>query len=73
MNSKKDLVEHSPFEKGSQFDILHSAITNCAIEGTGNNEPYVIYEWLEKTPKTSLVVHIVEKLNEMGYKIIAND
>lgn len=47
-------------------NALMSALTECA---GGTQE---IYKYLDETPKTSLIVELVEKLKELGYTINPN-
>jgi len=64
---------NSPFaESDVQNNALWNALHACADE-QGYQTPYFntkVYNYLEDTPRTSLIVELVDKLNEMGYKII---
>ena len=51
-------------EGSEAYNALASALWRAA-SGRHN-----VYEYLEKTPKTSLVVEICQALNEIGYKIV---
>ncbi len=51
-------------EKSEQYNALLSALYECA----GGNEN--IYNFLEETPKTTLIVFLVDQLNDLGFKII---
>jgi predicted oxidoreductase len=58
---------------GGKYDIeynaLMQAIEACAKDYKHTDEPYAVYAWLAETPKTSLVVELVDKLHELGYHI----
>lgn len=45
------------------YNALHAAFAECS----GGKEE--IYDWLEQTPKTSMIVELVDKLKEMGLSI----
>lgn len=46
-------------------NALMSALENASVDhGYGS-----IYEYLDRTPKTSLVVELVESLGDLGYEI----
>ena len=47
-----------------QCNALSKAISQCA-----KDEGITVYEWLEKSGKTSMVVLLIDKLNELGYEI----
>jgi hypothetical protein len=51
-------------ENGEQYNALMQSFQDCSEE-----EKLDIYGWLEKIPKTSMVVDLVDKLNENGFKI----
>lgn len=50
-------------ENAEAYNALMSALWELA---GGKDE---IYQYLEETPKTSLVVEVVDKLKELGYSI----
>lgn len=52
-------------ENGDQYNALMQALSDCA-----DDEKKDIYCYLEKTPKTSLVVELVDKLIKNGFLII---
>lgn len=47
-----------------QYNALMSALMNCA-----KSEGKEIYNWLESTPKTTLVALLVDEINLLGYEI----
>ncbi|MFP5260853.1 MAG: hypothetical protein ACLGJB_02975 [Blastocatellia bacterium] len=49
------------------YNALMQALHDCA-----EDEEMDVYTWLDKIPKTSLVVHLVNKLKEYGYSIKRN-
>ncbi|MCD6434971.1 MAG: hypothetical protein J7L15_01065 [Clostridiales bacterium] len=61
------------------FDALYQAILDCAdddMEVNGkldkiDSDNYHMYNFLKETPRSSLVCHIVDKLRENGFDIIA--
>lgn len=53
---------------GEEQNALNSAIHTAAINA-GFRGQYPEYAWLGETPKTSIVVGIVESLHLHGYKI----
>ena len=57
------------FEKDSQENVLANAIVIASEAKDFKDENYAIYEYFDKTPKTSLVIELVEALNRYGYKI----
>ena len=56
-------------EGADQYQALWDALHGCARE---NGEPTTeeVYEFIENTPRTSLVCFLVDKLHEMGFKIV---
>lgn len=55
---------------GGEDAEMYNALQASFAENAGGVER--IYEWLEEKPKTIMVVELVDKLKEMGYKIIKN-
>lgn len=53
---------------GGQDSVMNNALYAAFSECAGGTER--IYEWIEDTPKTSMIVELVDKLKEMGYKIV---
>ena len=58
-------------------NALWCAIHECGIDHNKENFPgeeievvAMIYAWLEDSPRTTLVVELSKKLNELGYKIV---
>lgn len=52
-------------------NALYQAIMDCADEHYGPDpDHYNMYEYLEKTPRASLVAEIVQKLEANGFKIV---
>ena len=51
-------------ENAIQYNALHTALEQCA-----KADDEGIYEWLEKMPKTSLILSLVNELNELGFEI----
>ena len=58
------------FGLGSQENALANALVSAADADSFKDGNEKIYDFLEKTPKTSLICHLVEALNENGYKIV---
>jgi len=58
------------FESDSEFNALANAIVIAAEAKDFKDEDGKIYEYFDKQPKTSLVVFLVEALNEYGFKIV---
>jgi len=55
----------SIFAEGhEQYEAMMDALKGCS--GESNNE---IYDFLENTPKTSLVVLLVDELHRLGFEI----
>ncbi len=48
-----------------QCNVLMQAFKNCA-----KDEGKSLYDWIHTTPKTSMVVFLVNEINELDYKII---
>ena len=61
-----NLIEEKMFggEDGIQFNVLMQTFRNCA-----KNDDRSFYDYLERCPKTSLVVELVDEINRLGYKI----
>ena len=62
----KQKIEKNTFggKNAEQYNILMQAFKDCAEE-----EEMEFYDWLDITPKTTMVVFLVDKLNQLGYKI----
>lgn len=58
------------FGLGSQENALANALVYAANAESFKEGNEKIYDFLEKTPKTSLICHLVEALNEYGFKIV---
>jgi len=63
-----NLIEENMFgsEKAEQYNVLMQALKNCAKQ-----DKREIYTYLEKTPKTSLVIELVDEINKLGFNISA--
>jgi len=62
-------------KNSEQYNAIYNAIIECGNDDTKNkginiDEEYACYDWLKEIPKTSLSVELVDKLNELGFKII---
>ena len=64
MDIEMDVEELFGGEDAEQVNALMRAFKDCAKE---ENKDF--YKWLDKTPKTIMIVLVVEKLNSLGYKI----
>lgn len=51
-------------EGAEEFNAMMTALQSCA-----DDEEKSIYDWLDDTPKTSLVCFLVNKLHDLGYEI----
>ena len=66
----------TPFggKKSEQYNAIYNAIIECGNDNAEMlGEPKddnACYVWLDKIPKTSLTVELVDKLNELGFEII---
>lgn len=54
---------------GEAQNALRAALKRAATNGGYGVGEYAEYDLLQKTPRTTLVVLIVEALDELGYKI----
>ena len=54
-------------EGEEEYNALMSALQDCAGTDSPSDE---IYQYLEETPKTTLIVELVNALHTFGYKII---
>ena len=72
-------LNHFGGERSDQYNAIFNAILECGQDYMNeNHEPKDIqdagdnacYDWIDNTPKTSLTVELVDKLNEMGFKIV---
>jgi hypothetical protein len=64
---------NSPFEVQEEQNAALWNALHCLADEQGYPTPYFntkVYNYLEDTPRTSLVVELVDKLNEMGYQIV---
>lgn len=59
-------VEYNMFggEDSEMYNALHAAFA----ENAGGKDE--IYKWLDETPKTTMIVSLVDKLKEMGFVIV---
>jgi len=61
-------------EKSEQENALITALTECGKDfaKSKNRLPHdnSLYEWLEKTPKNSIIGELVSKLNDLGFEIV---
>lgn len=64
--SEKITVDLYGGEGSEAMNVLMQAFTDCAID----DEKPDIYSWLDKIPKTSMVVELVDKIREYGYDIV---
>ncbi len=53
---------------GGQNALALNALMSAFWEASGGEEE--MYDWLDATPKTSLVVELVDALDELGFKIV---
>ena len=53
---------------GGDNEEEYNALDASFCECSGGRDS--IYEWIENTPKTSMIVCLVNKLKDMGYQII---
>lgn len=47
------------------YNILMTALLECAKDENAD-----VYEWLDKTPKTTRVGRLMDKIRELGYEIL---
>ena len=61
-----NLIEENMFggKKAEQYNVLMQTLKNCAKQDERS-----IYEYLDKTPKTSLIVELVDEINRLGFRI----
>ena len=57
-------------EGAPEYNALYNAIRFCGHDYTGNQDEYAHYAFLQDMPITSLTVELIDKLHEMGYKIV---
>jgi len=55
-------------KRSDEYNAVRSALTTAA-NNSGHKGEYCEYEWLTNTPKTSLVVELVDALHEHGYEV----
>jgi hypothetical protein len=66
-----------------EHNVVMTALVECAREysayqtqltgsSTQADSTELIYEYLERTPKTSLVAELTDKIYELGFKIVPN-
>ena len=56
--------------KCEECNALMTALMMAAKDGMGTEER--VYEYLQDTPKTTMVAEVVESLNKLGYSIKPN-
>jgi hypothetical protein len=56
------------FESGSGFNALANALVLAS--GAESFMDDKVYDFMEKTPRTSFIVHLVDSLEDYGYKIV---
>jgi hypothetical protein len=65
--------------KSEQQNALLTALVECGKDHFRDNNrkkkdkqppDNALYEWLKERPKTILTAELVDKLNELGYKIV---
>lgn len=70
-NNVIELKELFGGEGSLQYNAIYNAILQCGYDHEkSNKDDNSCYGWMEETPKTSLTVDLVDKLNELGFKII---
>ena len=52
---------------GGEDEEMYNALYASFCENSGGRDN--IYQWLEETPKTTMIVSLVDKLKELGYII----
>lgn len=60
-------------ENAEAQNALRAAFKHAANVFGGYDGEYADYEFLQKTPRTSLVVFTIEALDELGYEIRKKD
>jgi hypothetical protein len=58
---------------GGKNSEQYNALMSALIEASGGKDTKdndKVYSFLEETPKASLIVEVVDALNEIGYEII---
>jgi hypothetical protein len=69
-------IKESSFggEYSEEYNAVMQALKDCGHDSVesklGEHDEYDIYDFLEKTPKASLVCELVDKLHTYGYHII---
>jgi len=65
--------------RSEEYQAIYDAIQQCGQENSASDLPDdapptdKTYEWLEETPRCSLMCELVNKLHEMGFKIIDSE
>lgn len=52
-------------DDAEMYNALHASF----CENAGGKDAGIVYGWIDETPKTSMIVSLVDKLKEMGYGI----
>lgn len=68
MNNKSDLVDKFGGEGALGYNVLATALRDCAKDDGMVDE----YQFLDNTPRTTLVVVLMDKIRELGYNIYPN-
>ena len=60
---------------GEEQNALYTALIECGCDNAGipsgtHEDSGAVYDYLEDIPRTSLIVELVNKLHELGFKII---
>lgn len=64
-----ELIDKFGGDHAEAYNALHTALVECAEDDNRHGE-YKEYDWLENCPRTTLIVFLVDKLQEMGYDIV---
>ena len=69
---KKEYKELFGGKNSEQQNAVYNAILECGYDHEGNrdDENLAVYNWLESCGKTSITVELVNKLIELGFKIV---
>lgn len=52
-----------------EYNALWAALWRSAEQSEGKMSEHVIYDYLQRIPKTSLTVGLVDALHELGFEI----
>ncbi len=67
----KEIMQKFGGESAEAYNVVATALRECGKD-RGADDEYPEYDFIQNTPRTSLVVFLVDKIKELGYDIVKN-